>query len=329
MFRIRLGVHGLAHTRFAVSPLSEVFSLVVLVCRPEKVPRSRRRWLACTQAAMSHGDLPLLTAMAAPGYLPDLLTPQPTGADVDIMAELALVRSTPAERVRAEMAAMREGRLDAGMAPRVLAPVVEAALAGGEAQFTDRLATELELLWQRVLAPDWPAIKAALGADIDRRAGILARGGAASLLASLHPAIRWQDGEIHVDSPYRADVRCDDTLVLVPSAVSSIPLTLIDPCRGERRPPVICYPVGRAMAAEPVDLGTHALLGVTRASLLADLNVARTTTELADRHHLTPSAVSYHLGILYRSGLARRSRSGPRVLYQRTSRADSLLAGHA
>ena len=326
VFRIRLGVLGLARTRFAISPLAEVFSLLELVIRPETVPTSRRAWMLRTQAVLRRGDMPLLRALAVPGYLPDLLTPQPNRPDTDVMAELRLVRSTPAARVRAEMTAMRDGRPEAGLAPRPLAPVVAAALSAGETHLTDLLATELELLWRRVLAADWPAIRAALSADINHRAGILAREGAASLLAGLHPSIGWQDGEIHIESRFSANVSCDDALVLVPSVVSRQPATLIDPCRDDCRPPVICYPADSAMDGGRVDLGTQALLGVTRASLLADLDAARTTTELAARHHLTPSAVSCHLGILHRSGLARRSRVGPRVLYQRTTRADVRLA---
>ncbi len=323
-------MRGLAHTRFAISPLFEVFSLLELTIRPDTVPRSQRAWMLRTQAMLRRDDMPLLRALAAPGYLPDLLTPQPSGSDIDVAAELRQVRATPAERVRAEIAVMRNGRADAGFSPRVLPAAVEDALAQGESHFTERLAAELELIWHRVLAPDWPVVKAALRADIGRRAGVLAREGAASLLASLHPTIAWHDGEITVESRFRADVVCDDTLVLVPSAVSPWAGALIDPCGGgPRRPPVICYPADTAMSGDCAESGTRALLGVTRASLLADLAVARTTTELADRHHLTPSAVSYHLGILHRSGLAHRSRSGPRVLYQRTTRADVLLAASA
>ena len=325
VFRIRLGVRGLARTRFAISPLSEVFALLELVIRPESVPKARRPLMLRTRAALRRDDMPLLRALAVPGYLPDLLTPQPDGPEPDVLAELRLVRSTPAARVRAEMTAVRDGRPEAGLAPRPLAPVVADALSAGESHLTDLLASELELLWRLVLAAEWPAIRAALGADVNRRAGILAREGAASLLGGLHPSIGWQDGEIHIESRFTADVSCDDTLVLVPSAVSAHPVTLIDPCRDDRRPPVICYPADVVPDGRRVDLSTQALLGATRASLLADLDAARTTTELATRHHLTPSAVSYHLGILNRSGLARRSRVGPRVLYQRTTRADVLL----
>jgi hypothetical protein len=123
VFRIRLGVRGLARTRFVISPLAEVFSLLELVIRPASVPTSRRAWMVRTQAVLRRDDMPLLRALAVPGYLPDLLTPQPNGPGTDVMAELCLVRSTPAARVRAEMTAMRDGRPEAGLAPRPRSPI--------------------------------------------------------------------------------------------------------------------------------------------------------------------------------------------------------------
>ncbi len=106
VFRIRLGVRGLARTRFAISPLSEVFSLLELVIRPETVPKSRRAWMVRTQAVLRRDDMPLLRALAVPGYLPDLLTPQPNGPDTDVMAELR-----PSARTRRRGRAV--GRRDA------------------------------------------------------------------------------------------------------------------------------------------------------------------------------------------------------------------------
>ncbi|MFE4538705.1 ArsR/SmtB family transcription factor [Streptomyces scopuliridis] len=68
------------------------------------------------------------------------------------------------------------------------------------------------------------------------------------------------------------------------------------------------------------------LLGPTRAGLLVALAQPASTTELATRHFLRISTVSYHLGILHRAGLVARARSGRSVLYRRTPEG-SRLAG--
>jgi len=325
-----MGVHGIAHTRFAISPLAEVCGLLEQSARPERVLPHQRPWLRTTLDVLDSGAIPLLRALTGPGrYLPDLLVPEPSTDGLDVTAQLRLVRATPAARVRAEMTAIVWGRPAAGLAPRELPGPVASALDVSEAHLAEQLATELDALWRATLAPRWAAVRAALAADVDRQAGVLARAGAAALLGQLHPQIAWQDGAICITSPYEAAVECDDTLVLMPTAARAQPNALIDPCYSERRPPIVCYPV--VVAADPgptavPDALLGATLGVTRAALLADLHVARTTTELAGRHHLSLGAVSYHLGILHRSGLAQRNRSGARVLYRRTPHADVLLA---
>jgi hypothetical protein len=324
-----MGVHGIAHTRFAISPLAELAGLLELSARPERARAHQRPWLRATCEVLDGDAVPLLRALTGPGrYLPDLLVPEPSTDGLDVTAQLRLVRATPARRVRAEMTAIVRGRPAAGLAPQQLPAPVAAALAVGEAHLAQRLADELAVLWPATLGPVWPSIRAFLAADVDRQAGVLARSGAAALLSQLHPQIGWRDGAIYIESPYEAAVDCDETLVLMPTAVRAQPNALIDPCYSERRPPIVCYPV--VVAVEPAPAGRTAplgaTLGATRAALLADLHVPRTTTELAGRHHLTLSAVSYHLGILHRSGLAQRSRSGARVLYRRTPHADVLLS---
>lgn len=166
-----------------------------------------------------------------------------------------------------------------------------------------------------------------LVADIARRAEQLAGSGAAVMLGSLHRQIRWDDSDqaLLVDARYHVRIDCDDTLVLLPSAVRTRPNVLGDPCDGPRRPPVVCYPIPPAPLPDGDPTSAAELLGATRSRLLTDLARARTTTDLAARHHLSPSSVSYHLGVLYRAGLATRTRDGARVLYRRTARADSVL----
>jgi DNA-binding transcriptional ArsR family regulator len=67
-----------------------------------------------------------------------------------------------------------------------------------------------------------------------------------------------------------------------------------------------------------------ALVGRTRATLLATLGLPRTTTQLAQLG-LSPPAVSQHLKVLKETRLVNSRRRGPMVLYQRTATATTLL----
>ena len=68
-----------------------------------------------------------------------------------------------------------------------------------------------------------------------------------------------------------------------------------------------------------------ALVGRTRASLLAALALPSTTTQLARQLDLSPAAVSQHLKILKDTALVSARRRGRMVLYQRTPAASALL----
>jgi DNA-binding transcriptional ArsR family regulator len=76
----------------------------------------------------------------------------------------------------------------------------------------------------------------------------------------------------------------------------------------------------------PAALGAvEALLGAPRARLLGALRSPATTSALARRFGVTPSAVSQHLAVLHRGGLIDRQRSGRTVLYQASELGISLL----
>jgi len=69
------------------------------------------------------------------------------------------------------------------------------------------------------------------------------------------------------------------------------------------------------------------LLGAPRARLLEALCSPATTTALARRLGVTPSAVSQHLVVLHRGGLVDRRRSGRTLLYQTSELGLALLDG--
>ena len=82
---------------------------------------------------------------------------------------------------------------------------------------------------------------------------------------------------------------------------------------------------GRVWATPDPAADHSRVLGRRRSTLLADLRTARSTTELAGRHTLSPATVSYHLSRLHDAGLVTRRQAGHEVLYEQTDLAARLL----
>ncbi len=325
MIRIKLDTAALSRVRFAISPMNEVFGLLHGLARPVAlVPFPQ--WQDRTRRVIAERHLDLLGSLVAPGYLPDLLTPHPDAAERTADEELDAVRHTPHDRLRAEIAAVANGRPEAALEGRAVPAAVQTLLdAAGAQALLDRLADEMAALWDGVVAPIWPPVRDRIRGDLTRRGAELAERGAAAVLGGLHPALRWRDPTVELDSRFEVDVGWAQSLVLLPSVLSPVPFVCVDPITGalRRRDPTISYPIG-ATGLLPTSVSSAgsgpppavaALLGVTRAGLLCDLTVARSTTELAERHHLSAPAVSYHLGILHRAGLLDRRRRRQSVLY--------------
>ncbi|WP_431955114.1 ArsR/SmtB family transcription factor [Actinacidiphila sp. bgisy167] len=327
MIELIVDAAGLAESRFAVSPLNEVAAtLLPWGLHPDP---SAAAWVARARRVLRRAQLPLLSELALDGggYLPDFLSPHPNGPSPTVEEELERVRATPPDRVLGELAALRDGRPRAGLEGVELPPGVRRAMARGGGHVARQVAEELRRYWELAFAPHWPEAKAALDAEVDRCAGVLARQGAAEMFNSLHPGIRWADSTLRVDS--RFTVRLGVPLVIVvPSLVAVGPGVAVDPVRGGRlRPPMLAYPVrDRPSAPTPPSAELARLLGPTRAGLLGAVARPASTTQLAARHFLSAATVSYHLGVLLRAGLVTRSRSGRTVLYRRTP-AGSRLAG--
>jgi DNA-binding transcriptional ArsR family regulator len=68
----------------------------------------------------------------------------------------------------------------------------------------------------------------------------------------------------------------------------------------------------------PAPRALAALVGQTRAAMLAALAEPSSTTALAGRLSITPGAVSQHLSVLLDAGMVTRSRLGRSVFYRRT-----------
>ncbi len=338
---LELDVADLAATRFAISPLSETVRAVQLLGDRE-TPVVNAPWVRWARSELGWRPLrlPRLWPLIVNGLTthPEFLVPAPESRMPELGAELARLRATPAEAVRASLHRVWEEQ-----------PWPESAreLAARPRESLAEIAAEIGECYQRLIAPHWERIRPVLEADIAYRAGLLAGGGARSLFSDLHPGLHWSGGTLTLSdadqgpSPLKIALG-PNGVVLMPSIFN---WPQVSPSRATSTQTIMLYPArgaatvweggawagsawageggGRAEAAE-------ALLGAPRVRLLAALRSPATTTALARRLGVTPSAVSQHLAVLHRGGLVDKRRSGRAVLYQTTALGLALLgAGSA
>ncbi|WP_329485399.1 ArsR family transcriptional regulator [Kitasatospora sp. NBC_01246] len=314
-----LGVEDLADTRFALSPLHEaVVSLRVL--REPGLSALHLPWRRSVLPRLAGPDTELLlSVVSARRTLPDFLTPRPEGFAPPFEEELAVVRRTAPEVVRADLLATH--------APdRLPAPLLGAR--SDPARLRDALCDALERYWELAVRPSWPRMRLLLEADMTYRARRLAVGGARLLFADMHPFLRWENGVLRIaDMISRHHVAVSGRgLLLVPSVFAHKPAPPLSPDGA----PALSYPcrgVATLWSREPAPdaPALAALVGPPKARLLALLDEPLAGVELARRLHVSPSAVSQHLRVLHATGLVARARDGRQVLYRRSHLGDQLL----
>lgn len=310
---------SLARVRLAPSVAQELMAWLRLTVAGGRHPvygepgPGARRSLGLRDVAMVASVLP----STGGGYAPDFLTPQPPASHPSraLVAQLDLVAATGGEQVSREVGYC----VDFGR--RLPGTTVDAVSSG---TFAQRAANGMRTFWREAIGDGWGALRDVLDADIATRSEVLARRGVGDVLGSLHQDLRWDGEQISVRKPYderRAIAGAD--LVLAPTALGWPGLTVqvCDPTE-----PVFSYPADaigerRQQRAEALD----ELIGPSRAGILRDLGLPRSTAELSERHALTAPTVSHHLGVLLRTGMLVRRRRGRQVLYRRSARGDELL----
>ncbi|MFF2619182.1 DUF5937 family protein [Kitasatospora sp. NPDC058046] len=321
MLDLAFSVRDLARTRFTLSPLWEVVASVRVLKHPAEHPL-HRPWSveAGRRLAASGLDWRLLADLVPdpPGSIPIFLAPPPTGPAADLESELAVLRATPAEQVRSGLGAPRAPRSE-----RV------DRLRGDPRRGLAELADLIASYWEIALAPYWPRMRSLLEGDVLHRARLFAEHGADRLLGDLGSVVTWDDGTLRVGHHYVHGSRRlgGRGLLLVPSVfVWPRVFSVVSP----NWQPTLRYPP-RGVAAlwerqVTVPQALAAVVGRSRARLLADLDTPASTTELARRTGITPGGVSQHLTALRTAGLVDAHRNGRYVLYVRTEAAEVLLA---
>jgi DNA-binding transcriptional ArsR family regulator len=334
VIRFEIGVADLAASRFALSPLDETVMAIRLLAEPGK-SAVNAPWVRWAQAELARRPQPLgrvwpLLINGLP-YYPEFLIPAPAVRCPAFDAELDRLRATPDQAVRASLERVFGG---------VTWPASAVELAARPAPSLAEIAAELAGFHDRLIAPHWQRMRAVLDADVAYRGRLLADGGARALLHDLHSDLHWDEGVLTISEPdprFYDVVLGPDGVVIMPSVLgwpdvsvrkqTSTQTTLHYPARGAA---TVWYADGGTAgtggtAPDPGAAATAELLGPVRARLLSALRSPATTTALARGFGVTPGAVSQHLSVLHRAGLADRTRTGRTVLYQATDLGLALL----
>jgi len=324
VLRFVLEADDLLRSRFAVSPLFELDNLLRRLSglSPHRLPAAwSARLTPVYRRLRATTDLDVVLALQSRTYGAGFIAPPPRSLAQSIDDDLATVRATALPDARREIARCL------GLRPvddeRIL------AILRSE-DVVEWIAQALETAWHELLAADWLQLRALCERDVVHRAGQLSRSGWAAALDGLHRRVRWRSGAIEVlqHAEHRTVPLDGQGLLLVPSVLvwpqvaahvdRPWPATLIYPARG------IAALWEAPATAAPGALG--ALVGRTRAVLLAALDQPASTTQLARSLGLATGAVGDHLATLHGAGLLTKARSGRSVLYRRTPLGDALIA---
>ncbi|GLZ43224.1 winged helix-turn-helix domain-containing protein [Actinokineospora sp. NBRC 105648] len=311
MITAHLDAAAMSKVRLGISPAMEALAWLRLTIQGHPHPifgdpgPSARFALRDPDVRMVAGTLPV-----GKGYMPDLFTPQPpaVAADRAWQTQLEQVAATDAETVAYQMTAVSNPSRDA----------LDAVEAG---TFAKRSADGLARFWTAAIADSWSGLRERLDSDLAERARTMATEGVGALLGTLHTDIRWTGSALQVDKPWDFESH-PSGLVLAPAALAwpTLFVQIEEPTDGVVYFPANGLGVPRAVGGPALSR----LLGPTRATLLRDLDVPRTTTDLSTRHRLAPATVSYHLSVLHGSGLVAKARDRRAVLYWRTDHGNAL-----
>jgi hypothetical protein len=330
VIHLHLGAADLARIRFAASPLWETVTSIRTLTRDRAGVQLHDPWRAEVRDRLAGVDLTLLGALVRPaGYIPDFLSPSPPRRSTTLRVALGQVRQSDPGVVAAQLRHLADHALaQQGPGRRARIELLR-ELADDPGAAVAAIAEQLERYWQAALAPVWDRVYALLQADLAYRLDQLADGGAERLLRTLHPLVSFDEETLRVVKYYEghADLSGRGLLlvpcafawpdVIVQTAPPSVPTVSYSP-RG----------LGRLWARHPGPDGSALadVLGATRATLLTQLDLPMSTTQIAGQLALSAPTVSVHLRALQRAGILAARRDGRAVLYTRTGLGDQLAA---
>ncbi|MFF9203237.1 DUF5937 family protein [Streptomyces sp. NPDC014986] len=311
-----------------MSPLGETVYSFRMLASPER-RRQHQPWVDDVLHRLKDLRLHPLRAVIPPtGYVPDFLTPAPTGTPSSIEDELEAVRATRPAHFVDEVAWLVGDTGTPAAWRREAAPLHQRMLDQPE-KALKQITQLLRTYWKVALEPYWQRLHGGLASDIRSRMRVMQSSGAASVFSTLNERIGWHDDRLTVRSSYAFEETLGGQgIVLVPSVFCGPEvLTMLPPLQ-----PMVVYP-----RPGVVDLWRHhgeerpsplkALLGGVRAEVLEALVTPASTGDLAVRIAVTPGAISQHISVLRSCDLITSHRSGQRVIHSLTETGEALVRG--
>lgn len=314
----QINADTLAGSRFVLSPLAEATASLMTLVRGTAAHPGERAWLGAHRPAYQErlaGDpVTALLVRAASGrrWIPDFLTPTPTGeGEPTFGEELARIRETPAEAAREDLAVSLGGPIPAGL---------------HRSDLPERAADILEWVWSAAVLPYWARRRRIIEAEVVARTRQLSQGGWATALDDMRPGMRWLgQGRLQInvyDNPPREISGAQ--LLFVPVTLKQGWVSWDIPHRY-----AVVYPCSGVLAEAhhmntPEPLGR--LLGHARARVLVLLDTPKSTTQLVALTGQGLGSVGRHLKVLLDAGLIARRRSGRSVLYYRAAVGAALVS---
>lgn len=317
--KIELSADDVAKTRIGYSAVWETTASLHALTSPASyaLHRSFRRRLSKAGRAAA-AELIDLTRVNS--WIPQSLSPQPLPGPGEPLAEFAALRGIELDRIDRDLEVLR----------RTLPHSRWAKM--DSVQFPDELAARFATYWSLELKEHWEAIVSINRSDADARGREFATDGVGATLGRLHPSVSYAASELEINVAASASglIRQGQGqgMWLVPSVFRWPKLALSSSSTGAV---VLSYPAkgagtlweGNSAAGQ----GLVALMGRSRAAVLEELAIPRTTTWLAGRLDLAPATVSAHLSALALAGLVKKRREGRSVLYAQTSLGRHLAQG--
>ncbi|GIH03852.1 transcriptional regulator [Rhizocola hellebori] len=279
----------------------------------------RRRTAAALRVGLGPGGRLLSDLIPTMGYFPDFLNP--AAAEHGLAHGLETIRSTPIKRLRSDLGRMR-------LPTRTVSDA--RLLHSGDPVTLGVLTKTMQAYYDMAIVPYLPVLNTATDRDRRIRGEAILGGGVRTLLESLQPLMAYSDGELRIPNHPHQVIHLEGRgLTLVPSYFCvRHPITLFD----AELPPVLIYPCTREQG--PLLLpntvphrNLAALIGSTRAAILATVGSGTGTMDLARRLGISPANASEHLSVLRDSGLITSHRVGARVVHEIAGLGVALLEG--
>jgi DNA-binding transcriptional ArsR family regulator len=314
MLRVPFTAEDLLRTRFAAEP-APLLELSLAVSVLQRHDALFERWRRRGRAALPRAAGPMLQLIPSSGTGPLFLDPVSEGVEDG----LDTVLSTPQPVVERE--------LDRVFASGGASPFVK-ALRGRDRHAWGCLDTAIRVSYRALLSEQWPRVQAGFRAEVSLRASLFAEQGVRAVLTSIYPGTSWDGSvlQIPVESRLRLDLR-GRGVILMPSVMwRGRPLFTHDPGGSL----MIVYAAATPLPLVTGDLGGSslaALIGTTRATMLALAATRPTTTELARQAEVSAASASGHTKVLRECGLITTRRDGKAVRHALTGLGEQLLNG--